>query len=509
MKICILGGGTAGWLAALILTKERPDNEYTLIESEKIGPIGVGEGSTGLFSDLIKSGYYGISTEEFITRTDALPKLGIRFTNWKGDGTWFDSPLGGSYTARPDLGLDLFTYACILNNIPVEYACDASTLTKSNLTNFFVKDDKVVEYDPTMSSFHFDANKLGEFLRLKVKKHLFKYYNGEVCDVKLEENKVKSLTLSDGTVIKSDIFIDASGLSRVLSNKLKQEVIYYTDVLPCDSSFLFKPENNNIPKIPNTQAHARNNGWIFEIPTRYRTGRGYIYSSKFASDDEIKKELEDVYGCGIEHVRTIKFKTFRLKNVMCGNVVSIGLSSSFFEPLQATSIHNTIVQVRKFIELTLGETVEETLNPVTVADYNKTIENLFEGTANLIAMHYECGREDTKFWRFVKKEKDKIARVNSILKLVDIRLSRNDDFDKFFGSSGYVLWNNVMAGMGYFKKEVIERQFKIWGVDVESIVDQLQNIKSNLLKTSYENNFLTQDQLNEYLSIQKHLIIKG
>ena len=138
MKICIIGGGSAGWLAALMLTKERPGNQYTLIESDSIGTIGVGEGTTGLFSDLIKGGEYGITVEDFIKHTDALPKLGIRFTNWKGDSTWFDSPLNGSYTSNLNHGLDYFTYTSVVKDIPIEYTSCVSTLTYNNLTNFFM-----------------------------------------------------------------------------------------------------------------------------------------------------------------------------------------------------------------------------------------------------------------------------------------------------------------------------------------------------------------------------------
>jgi hypothetical protein len=500
MNICIIGGGTAGWLTALLLTKERPEFNYTLIESSKIGVIGVGEGSTGLFVDLVREKRWGLDPQEFIVETEGLPKLGIRFKNWKGDDTWFDSPLNGSHTSSIEHLIDIFSYTCVLKDIPIDYSCEVSTLTKHNLTNYAIESNNIVEYDVSRSAYHFDAHKLGKHLKSKVKNKI-RLIDSEVDDVKINDDQVTSIHLSNGESITADLFIDCSGLSRTLSKAKGQKTITFTETLPCDRVFLFKPEIEPEEVLPVTMAHARNNGWIFEIPTRKKVGRGYIYSSKFASDDQIKKELEEVYNCPIIHSRTINFEPFCLENVMDGNVVSIGLSSSFFEPLQATSIHNTIVQIRKLIELVLNNNISRTIDPVIVQDYNNTISKLFNDTASLIAMHYECClREDTPFWKFIKYEKVKDKKTTRILSLADKRLLRHQDFEVNYGSTGVPLWTNIMAGLGFFKKDVIESQFKTWLVDSDIVLKNIEDIKNKLLNEAYSRKFITQTELNRHLN---------
>jgi len=501
MKICIIGGGTAGWLTSLILTKECPQHEYTVVESSKIGPIGVGEGSTGFLGSVLWK--YNIDVYQFMKETDALPKLGIRFKNWNGDGNQFEASLAGSITATDDFPFDNAMCAALLNDRPISDCQKQSILSTQDISNICVNDqgtfDTYLEEPP---AFHFDAHKVGKYLRYVGHGPVAHEYDAEVVHVSHKDGKIEFVKLSNGVTVRADLFIDCSGFSQVLPKAVSATETSYKSLLPVDRAFIFKPEKEVEDKHPVTTAWARDNGWIFEIPTRNRVGRGYVYSSQFADDAAIKKELEEAYECDIEHVRTIEFESKRLDKVADKNWVAFGLSSHFFEPLQATSIHNTIVQVYEYVTHVLKSGEKSVFDEHVIAEYNDKVKRLFEDTADFLALHYECGREDTDFWKFVTNDKEKSRRVKRILGLAKARLTRNGDFQHYFGCPGYPLWNLILGGMGHLDAQVMKDQLKAYNLPMDREVRALDRLARKVMSDSKTVKLVTVETLDRYLRSQ-------
>lgn len=477
MNIVIVGGGTAGWLTALMMSAYKPQHNYTVIESTEIGIVGVGEGSTGLIRSVITNPLLRITDYEFIKATDATPKLGIRFKNWTGDGKHFDAALEGSYTWKAPEGLDSSIFSSVLNDLPIEYAAKSSHLTINNKINFFGDGDGIATHED-IHAYHFNAHKVGKFFMSKCIDKV-KHIDAKIKDVIVENGVITNVVLQDDTKISGDLFIDCSGFARLLSTKLNQKIVSFKEYLPLDTAFMFTLENDTAEKLPVTTAHAVNSGWIFEIPTQNRIGRGYICSSEFIDEEGIVKELETLYSTKVNKVKMIKFHSSRLENTIESNCISFGLSSCFFEPLQATNIHCTILQINEFINTVLSDTVETTLNPSSVALYNTRMNLMFDDIADFISIHYEGGREDTEFWKFVKYQKKKTEFVKQILDVSENRLTRFYDFKQYYGSPGQALYNITLAGIGKFNKETIKRQYKDWDINDEDVLMQLNSVKAD------------------------------
>ena len=503
MKVCIIGGGTAGWLTAFLLIHRNPIHSYHVIEDAEQGAIGVGEGSTGLFGSIINE--YNIDVVEFMCETDALPKLGIRFTNWTGDGSSFDASLAGTMrTAYGDALIDSAIAVTDVSQFKYNDAQLESALSSRNLTHFYKNDEGGLSSVFDFShAWHFDGYKVGEFFKNKCMTALDSYNDAKVISVDHHGDTVKSVTMSNGKKMTADLFIDCSGLNAVIPTALGRKRKLFSDTLPTNSAFLFTPEVSYAEKIPNTSAIAMDNGWVFEIPTRNKIGRGYIYCDQFADDDSIKSELQDHYGCDINHSRTIKFEANRLEDSAFGNVLVTGLAASFFEPLQATSIHNTIMQVVAYSDGVLREKRVSDIDQELVAEYNRRMNTLFDDTASFIALHYECGRTDTNFWDYVTNKKPKDKETSRLLSLAKKRLMMSSDFRHYyFGMIGQQLWSIIMHGMGMIDKDTIRQSLKDKRVNIDFEVDILQRGLDNLLGASQHFNLMTQNQLDKFIGGQ-------
>ena len=497
MKICIVGGGTAGWLAAYILSSERPNNAYTVIESSAIGIIGVGEGTTGFFGGVLER--YKLPMVDFMKRTNALPKLGIRFRNWTGDDTQFDASLRGSFSSNEGFPIDSAMYAAIYNGDSIDVAQSQSLLTSKNVTNLCVNErGGFNSYYPNSQAYHFDANEVGKYFKRNCGSKV-DTIDATVTGVDHADGKIKSVWLDNGAVVDADIFIDCSGFARLLSNALGIQTKSYQDILPVDRALLFRLKDDPMEKTPCTTAWARDAGWIFEIPTRKKIGRGYVYCSQFTDDETAVKELEAAYSTEVIHDRTIKFTSCRLENSASGNLLSLGLASCFFEPLQATSIHNTIVQIYEYINGVLTDDLEQSTNYEVIKSYNDRINRLYDDTASFLALHYEGGREDSDFWKYVKFDKKKDEKASRILNLAKTRLTRNGDFDVYFGSAGYPLWNLILGGMGHFDRGVIKQQMDMWKFPLDRELKALREQAKRHARDAGALRLLTQKQIDSYL----------
>jgi tryptophan halogenase len=210
--------------------------------------------------------------------------------------------------------------------------------------------------------------------------------------------------LEDGYEIISDLFIDCSGFSRVLMNKIKSNWVSKKDVLPMDTAMPFLINYSEGERVmPETTSTALSSGWMWDIPLYTRRGCGYVFDSSFISKEDAQKEVESYLGREINPIKFIYFDGGYSSDFWKNNVICLGLASSFVEPLEATSIHNTIIQISIFVDQFLDVSPESTFIPVKQNIYNKLMKLLMDLTVDFISLHYQGGKKDSEFWRHIPR----------------------------------------------------------------------------------------------------------
>ena len=499
MKITIAGGGTIGWLTAFILSKKTPYHQITVIESSKNPIIGVGEGVTGLVTDLFRDQKFGLNEFEFISKTWALPKYGINFRNWQNNNEEVWSPIEGSFSHQKNF--DELFYYCLKENVDTRFSSHSGLIDYANKVPFYIKDDKLVFPKNKCYAYHIDAYKFSEFF--KEKSSNVTVLDKQITDVEIESNQIKKLTFDDGETHTSDFFIDATGFSKVLISKLTNDIVDYSLRLPRKSALIFKLKNENAIKMHGTNAIARKNGWQFEIPTRHKIGRGYISSADFCSENDIVTELEEEYG-EIDKIKTINFNTSQWENSWVGNCLSLGLSASFLEPLQASSLHIALSSLEYFYMNCLGQNLQETCKDSVKKDYNNYVFNFNESAIDFVHATYLTGRDDTVFWKFMQQASKKSDRLNAIIELTKHRLSRSTDFDTFFKGVGQSNWNYTLQVMNIIDKKKIQRVFNTLSINEPNVDDEFLTHKTHFSTESINNEYMNIEQLNDYFKDVKN-----
>jgi len=456
MKIVIVGGGTAGWLAALMISKIRPEHTVTCIESSKIGIIGAGEGSTGSLTNIVQNEMWnlGCNEQDFIKECDATIKLGIKHIGWNKDiNKFYYGPIDGTPTSndRSDL---IFQHA-------LGYR-DQDLLHISTELGYKIQHNKNSFVEPAGNhAYHFDAHKVGQYFK-KIS-NTVKHIDSEVNDVILnsESGYVEKLNLSNGEAIDGDMFIDASGFNQVLMKAVGGKWKSYKDNLPVNSAlpFLLPYEDDEVIE-PVTNAWAQNNGWCWQIPTKNRRGCGYVFCDDFVTPDQAHAELEQTLGRKIEPIRLLKFDSGRQERLWIKNVLSIGLCAAFAEPLEATSIHTTIFQLKHFIFSCLSQTAQETCNDGQVESYNNVNGHLYDTMKDFLVAHYTCGRNDTEFWKHIDSGATKTDFVKSIHEVCKHRVPNATLFPRQEGSAGWPLWSFVLSGTGALSDIVARKELQ-------------------------------------------------
>jgi tryptophan halogenase len=462
MKIVIVGGGTAGWLAALMIKKiQGTSHDVTVIESSKIGIVGAGEGSTGYLTDIIQGNTwdYGCNEADFFKETGATVKLGIKHKEWRELGHEYIAPIDAP--AVNGVGTDYLSMYAILNDIPLHLASDNGKFIEDSLSSFTMLGDVI---DNTKGhAYHFDAHLVGKYFK-KVCGSEVTHIDSEVTEVNLSKNdEIKSLSLSNGQIVEADFFIDASGFAKVLSNKLGIEWKSYSKHLPVNTAMPFILPFEEDEKIdPLTTAWALSSGWMWMIPTQERYGCGYVFDDRFISHEEAQKEVETKLGKKIEPIRFLKFDTGRLETFWNGNCLSIGLAAAFAEPLEATSIHSTILQLNSFIFDYLKDSKEQTINTGMINIYNRKISKMYDDFRDFLVIHYMGKRDDSEFWRWITTGETLTDQAKDIIEMQKSKIVHPKDMDQYFGYAGAGLYNWVLAGLGYIGKEEAKRELDFY-----------------------------------------------
>ena len=466
MKILICGGGTAGWLAALMISSiQKNSHDIIVIESSKIGIVGAGEGSTGYLTDIIQgnSWNYGCNEEDFFRETGATVKLGIKHKDWRQLGHSYYGPIDGTSSAS---GLDIMLCHALIHDLPVHTASQNGYLIDKNSSSYKLTDTGI-ESDKG-NAYHFDAHKVGQYFKKIVVANGVKHIDTEITDVQINEQGIKSLQLTDGTTVSADFYIDCTGFSKKLMSALDVKWKSYKNNLPVDTAmpFLLKHKPGEIVE-PVTTAWAQTAGWMWQIPTVERYGCGYVFDSNFITNEQAQAEIEQILGQEIDPIRFLKFETGRLEQVWHKNCLALGLCAAFAEPLEATSIHSTIVQLNSFIFDYLKDTAEDTVNTGSQNIYNRRMCDMYDDFKDFLVLHYQTQRTDSEFWRWMQTGETRTDFVNNIIEMSKIKIPQSVDFRSYYGFAGAPLWNWVLVGLGLVTKQQAEKDMKFYSVDPE------------------------------------------
>lgn len=447
MDIVIVGGGTAGWIAAYSIINAQPNkHNIIVVESSKIGILGSGEASTGQMLKLLKGGFFknkkSINIDDFLQKTDSINKMVIRFENWSGIGSSHLVPVATSLTQHKD------------NDYILKYVISKFGSQNVHLSS---KDGIAYEakkYDEYLA-FHFDAHKVGEYFKNQCENKV-KVIDSVVTEINVLPNgHVDSLILDNKQIINGDFFIDCSGFSSIFMKKLDVNWKSCNQYLPVNTAmpFIIKHKENE-ELIPETKAIALSSGWMWDIPLTTRRGCGYVFDSNFITNDQAQEEVEKILKQDIEPIRFINFDSGYVEEFWKNNVLSLGLASSFFEPLQATSIHNTILQIFQFINNYLFDNIKETINDHNIKLYNKYIRDVMIGSLNLISLTYQGKRYDSEFWRHIVDNDIAPDKVKEYKEIQKTRFLVSDDVPHPNGGHNLDLINYMLSGLNLIPEDM-------------------------------------------------------
>lgn len=480
-KFVIVGGGSAGWITALYINNIFPESAVTVIESSDIGILGAGEGTTPHFVDFLND--VKININEFIKETKATVKQGIKFTNWHGDGSYYFHPFhDGSFDLQNDENI-----VHLLERLGDEKSTSdicLSDLCSQNSKVKFFNENNIIQNEGTYA-LHFDARLTAEYLKRVGLSRGIKLFDNIVVSFQQKENgNIESISLNDGSKILSDFIFDCTGFKRlILGDLLKGEWVNYQTSLPVNRALPFFLENTTEDIPPYTEAIAMKYGWIWKIPVQGRFGCGYVFDSSYATDEEIEKEIKSYFG-DITIPRFFSFQAGCYKETWKNNVISLGLSSGFLEPLEATSIWVTINSLNHLKEKCLPGIFSDLNNYKN--NYNSYVYNFNSQIKDFIQFHYLTKRNDSSFW---KEYRTKNILSHKFKKL--LTLGTADEIYCYLKDRLFFHFNSgihVFAGVKYCDSKIFKQH-----------VEQLKVINS----FDYNHNFLNlKKQVSEFSNLK-------
>ena len=403
VEVVILGGGTAGWMAAAALVSLLPPTRcrVRLVESDEIGIVGVGEATLPQiksFNDLI-----GLDEAEMMRATSATFKLGIDFVDWGFKGSRYVHPFGAH--GGPNAGHSF--HHQWLRSVQAGKDWDVQEFSFAIMAARANRFDFPATGKPTVNStfsyaYQFDASLYARFMRRLCEARGLQRIEGKVRDVEqdAQTGDIRALLMETGERIAGDFFIDCSGFrSLLLGSKLGAEWEDWSQWLPCDRA-LPVPTERIGDLTPYTRVSAMNAGWRWRIPLQHRTGNGYVFSSQFIDEDKAVEELlQSIDEPILAEPRLLRFQAGRRKSSWRRNCVALGLSSGFLEPLESTSIY--LIQVAIMHLLPLFPT--RTHDPRLVDEFNRRMDVEYERIRDFLILHYHLNsRDDTELWRYCR-----------------------------------------------------------------------------------------------------------
>ena len=446
--IVIVGGGTAGWMAAAALSKLRVGRPVaiTVVESEQIGTVGVGEATIPPFLDFNK--LLDIDEREMLAEVGGSFKLGIQFVNWGKLGDSYIHPFGNYGYQMGGISFHhvWHRYKQAGDKRPIQ------VFNMETMAAYFGRFARTEDYQrdedlpPVNYAYHLDAGRYAQYLRKYAETRGVVRKEGKVTDVAVdgESGFVTGITLEDGAVINGDLFIDCSGFRGLLIEQtLKTGYEDWTHYLPCDRAVALpcQREDGSGP-LPYTRATAHKAGWQWQVPLQHRNGNGHVYCSSFMEDQEaLDILLGNIAGKPGAEPNYLRFVTGRRKKFWNKNVVALGLSGGFMEPLESTSIHLINTGINKLIAVLsldgITQTQEDAFNRLTGKEYARI--------RDFLILHYNATtRDDSEFWNYCRT----MAVPDSLTEKVELFRQNGQIFredDELFTETS---WAAVMMGQG-------------------------------------------------------------
>jgi len=436
-KFTIVGGGTAGLVSAIIL-KQRLNCDVTVIKSDKIGIIGVGEGSTEHWDDFMAVA--GINFNELIKEADCTVKLGVYFEGWTKEPYFHNVTDFSKIQTGQQQSAVSFMY---LQNKPQVELTDKHAL--ENLV------ENIEGRSPTRQ-YHFNTFKLNEYLVKFARQKDIEIIEDEIVDVSINDKGIEKIQ-GHKSVYYSDFWIDSTGFNKILINKLGAEWQSYEKYLKLNHAIAFQTEDTD-EYTPYTLAKAMKYGWLWRIPVQGRWGNGYIFDDKYINSEEAKKEVESLYGHDIQIGKDIKFSPGALKNPWIKNCMAVGLSANFVEPLEATSIGTSINQLFLFLHNWIPN-----FNTDEINDFNNKMDSIMNNVRDFVCLHYLVDRNDTDFWKDIKK-----TPIPDTLKTNLKKWSRRLPIAEDFSETNFILFKehnfaSVLYGLKYYDRDQVKSEY--------------------------------------------------
>ncbi len=472
-NIVIVGGGTAGWMAALAFASRFPKMSITVVDPKGIAPIGVGESVTGVVMSYVTDPIHRLSMGEFFRRCDVTFKAGIWYENWQGVGTNYLTPIDNppdyfahSYATSTE---DFFASAAA-DGVKLGDAQLYARLMKARRTDHFRNPDGSVNVEFGRASCHFDSLKFAAWIQEKAVLYPNIHHIDDIID-SFEQNpddgSLTKIRTRTGREIEGELFFDCTGFHRqLLAKAYRPKWIDYSDVIRVDSAIPFFqpfPEGEEIPSY--TKATAMKNGWMWQIPTQSRFGRGYLFSSRYTDVPSVIAELRSI---GLEpgdNPRVIRFISGRFEKQWIKNVCSIGLSGGFIEPLESATIHGMYVQVQLLAELLLPYCTRESM-PSLAEKYNHLIAHAYQDYLDFISFHYHAGRDDTEFWRDCQRPTSMTEANRARRESWGHAFPTREDFAaietlRVAHLTSFVVWAPMLDALGYLQKAHAQEHLRL------------------------------------------------
>jgi tryptophan halogenase len=482
-KIVIVGGGSSGWMTAAALCKNFPDMDVTLIESKDIKTMGVGESTLGQFNNYLQ--LIGLTDDSsWMKECDATYKVSIKFTDFRETDTVFQYPFGIHGADRMQRGLDawpilrqidpeyhtLDKFAKFYN--PISYLSEKNKLTKNEdggIPNFFFEKD---------TAYHLDATKFGIYLKNNIclpsgMTHIVE----DVVDVcQKEDGEVDYILTESGQKLTADLFIDCTGFkSLLLEEKMGSKFISFGDTLLNDRALATKiPYSDPNEEMENTtNCTAIENGWVWNIPLWSRIGSGYVYSSKFVSRDQAEIEFRNHLKKTKKNIpddlemKEIFIRHGKREKAWVKNVLGIGLSYGFIEPLESTGLLTTHDNIFRLVKTLTRR--NRFVSGIDKSIFNTYLDYTMDGVRSFIETHYGLSmREDTDYWKHVTS----IEYHNEYdVQQLEINIFRQSNFNGLIGGMPY-----IAAGMGYLPTYKVGRGLPGSGELPYEEIEQFKNI---------------------------------
>ena len=467
-KIVILGGGSAGWLTALYIQKIHPACDITVVEDPDRPPIIAGESGTITLVSFLKR--LGIDIDDFVRHTNATPKLGGRFKNWNGVGhefvhalqtditPWLDEPneydpLSFNQTItnlHREHTSDTYVSTIIANDIPLSKAFYAYQFIDQNKVPFGGQADSL----SICPMWHFESRAAAAYLKnIGISRNITLVEGKYKFSNQSELGNISSIVLDDDTVIAGDWFFDCSGFARLLlGNVLKEPLIDYSNFFPARAVVAWWDKSD--PSVT-SNANAMEYGWSWNINLRHRSGNGYIYDPDHINLDQAVSEAEKFYGYKIDPIANFSFTPGIMKNTWKNNVIAIGLSGGFLEPLEANGVQviiDTLWAVEDLWKPTIRDDLEQRQDL-----FNQRVVANTEDIRDFLSLHYRGHRRDTDFWKSHAYDKFRIPdTLNN--KLEQWGKYYNGEASAFPHSNGYspTAWLMVLQALELFDTSVLK-----------------------------------------------------